>query len=193
MENFQRVASGLNVAPLMNAIWAQPELWSQIVARQLTPGSPHKDTETIFLRWAEKLSIEAVFNAIPAVDYPALDKLPEARELIDGLLAAVGATDLGRVIITKLKAGGVIDLHADEGAYADHYERFHIALSGGEAAWFTSYLDQDRAEQVRMNDGELYWFHHKRPHLYVNAGDSDRIHMIVDCVAPAFRRERDAA
>lgn len=193
MENFERLATGLNVAPLLNAIWGQPDLWSQIVARQLTPGSPHKDTETIFLRWAEKLSLETVFTAIEAVDYPAFERLGQARDLIDGLMAMVGAKDLGRVIITKLKPGGSINLHADEGAYADHYERFHIALTGGEGAWFTCYIDQDRAETVRMNDGELWWFHHKREHQVVNAGSSDRIHLIVDCVAPKFRRERDAA
>ena len=193
MENFQRIASGLDVAPLLNAIWGQPELWKQIVARQLTPGSPHKDTETIFLRWAEKLTVEDVFTAIPAVDYPALDRLPEAKSLISQIMSKVGSNELGRVIITKLRPGGSIDTHADEGAYADHYERFHLALTADGGAWFTSYLDADRAETVRMWPGELYWFHHKREHTYVNCGDTDRIHLIVDCVAPLFRRERDAA
>lgn len=193
MENFQRIASGLDVAPLLNAIWGQPDLWKQIVARQLTPGSPHKDTETIFLRWSERLSVEDVFTAIPVCDYPALDKLPEAKSLIFQIMEKVGSKELGRVIITKLKPGGQILPHADEGAYADHYERFHLCLTSNAGAWFTCYLDPDRAETVRMNEGELYWFHHKREHTYINCGETDRLHLIVDCVAPLYRRERDAA
>jgi hypothetical protein len=193
MENFARLASGLSTAPLINAIWGQPHLWRELTARQTTPGSPHKDTETIFLRWSESQTIHAVFNDLEAVDYPALEKLSQAKPLIEYLLRAVEGDELGRVIITKLRPGGVIDPHIDEGAYADHFERFHIPLLSNAGSWFTVFSSPDTAEAVRMNEGELWWFNHKREHTYVNTGDTHRIHLIVDCVSPKWRRERDAA
>lgn len=193
MENFQRLAAGLDVAPLLEALCRQSELWSQIVARQLTPGSPHRDTETIFLRWSEKLSVDTVFTDLKAVDYPAFDKLPEARALVTQVLNTIEADALARVILVKLKPGGVITPHSDEGPYADCYERFHLAVTGNPACWFSVALSAHAAEQVCMQPGELWWFNHKREHVYVNSGDTDRIHLIVDCIAPKYRRERDAA
>lgn len=192
MQNFRRLASGLDVVPLLNAIWGQPQLWEQIVARQLTPGSPHKDTETIYCRWADKLTVDACFNDLKAVDYPALDKLPEVRGLVEEAFLGTTIQELGRIIIVKLKPGGVIDAHVDEGAYADRYERFHLCLTSNEGSWFRSALNDNAAEFVHMQPGEFWWFNHKREHQFFNTGDTARIHMIVDCVAPKYRRERDA-
>jgi hypothetical protein len=48
---FKRVAEHINVAPLLKKLERHPELWGEITARQEAPGSPHKDTEAIFLRW----------------------------------------------------------------------------------------------------------------------------------------------
>ena len=48
--NFVRIADGLDVKPLLKLLDAKPELWKEIEIRQQFTGSPHKDTESIYVR-----------------------------------------------------------------------------------------------------------------------------------------------
>lgn len=185
MHNFECLRTGLVVYPLVRALSKQPELWNEISTRQDYPGSAHLDTESIFLRWCKGLDVEAAFTEIPAFDFPAMGKLPEARELINETLQLAGATELGRVLIVSLRAGGKILPHADEGAYADHYERFHIVLESEEGNIFNC-----GNESERMRPGELWCFNHKTKHEAWNHSANPRIHLIIDAVAPKYRKER---
>lgn len=191
-ENFALLKSRVDVYPLLKAVERNHNLYGQITARQETPGSPHGDTKAIFLRWSRELSIRAAFEDIEAVDFPAFFQLPEARDLIAEVVKATGATKLGRVLITSLKPDGVILPHADEGAVADHYERFHVVLKSEPGNFFYSQISDNKGEYVHMKEGEIWWFNHKRPHWVENNSDCERVHLIVDAVAPAYRRERDA-
>lgn len=191
MENFQRLASGLNVKPLLEAISRQPKLWAENTFRQDTPGSPHKDTECIFLRWAKDISLRGVFHDVTTVDYPAWESLPEARSLVDQLVSLADAGALGRIMIAKLKPAGYIAPHADEGLYADHFERFHVCLESEPGNLFFC-GNTTAGEYVHMQPGEAWWFNHKRRHEVANPSNAPRLHLIIDTVAPFFRRERDA-
>lgn len=191
-ENFALLKSRVDVYPLMKAVEREYDLFGQITARQDTPGSPHGDTKAIFLRWSKDLTVDAAFNDIEAVDFPAFFFIPEARDLVAEVVRLSGATKLGRVLITSLKPGGAILPHADEGAVADHYERFHVVLKSDEGNFFYSQISKTQGEYIRMRQGEIWWFNHKRPHWLENNSDSERIHLIVDAVAPKYRRERDA-
>ena len=192
LQNFKLIKAGADVTPLLSALDREQHLFDQITARQNAPGSPHADTKAIFLRWAKSQTIEAAFTEIPAIEYPALEALPEARALIAEVVQAVGAKELGRVLITALKPGGKITRHADEGMVADHYERFHVALQSDDHNLFFSYRPDGTGEVVHMKAGQIWWFNHKRDHELSNASDRVRIHLIVDCVAPEYRKERDA-
>jgi L-amino acid N-acyltransferase YncA len=190
-QRFQRVATGIDVAPLLARINAQPDLWKQITARQDAPGSPHHDTECIFLRWAADRTAEAAFYELESIDYPAAEALmPEIAIVIIQALQAIGISvdhdprDIGKVIITKLPPGGSIDEHFDEGPYADKYDRFHLCLQQS-GSTFTV----DNAN-FTATAGELWWFNHKRRHSVSNNGHVDRIHLILDVVAPAYRAMR---
>lgn len=189
-ENLKRLAHGIDTKPLLEAIERQPDLWKEITDRQDTPGSPHRDTECIFLRWCETKSIEAAFTEIPAIDYPAYEKLPQARLLVETVLQVTGATKLGRVLIAKLNPAGSIEKHADEGAYADCYERFHVALESEPGNTFFVEDREHYGEFAEMQAGELWYFNHKKPHHVFNGSALPRIHLIVDAVAPKFRKER---
>jgi Aspartyl/Asparaginyl beta-hydroxylase len=182
--HFQKLASGLAVFPLLSAIDAQPKLFKEISGRQDYQGSAHQDTKSIFLRWCKDLGVSSAFTEIPAFDYPAMGKLPEAQELIQFAIRAAGGQKLGRVLIVSLRPGGVITPHADEGAYADHYERFHIVLKS------ESVIFKCADEWVEMEPGDLYWFNHKEQHEVASYSKEPRVHMIIDMVAPKFRRER---
>lgn len=186
-KNFRRIGFGVDVRPLTQALNREEALWREVTLRQDLAGSPHKDTECIFLRWCADQSLEAAFTDLEAVDYPALLRIPEFRSAIGYVAGEVEGRRLGRAIVTKLKAHGSIDLHADEGDYADHYERFHLILkSDGECKFHCG------LEEVSMMPGELWWFDHKKEHMVINHGDQERIHLIVDVVAPNYRQERHA-
>jgi len=185
--NFIRVSAGADVRHLLYSLSRQPEIWNEITARQSFEDSPHKDTECIFLRWASDPNPEAAFTDLVAVDYLALRKLPEFRSAVSQVYSEVQGTKLGRAILVKLKPGGVIIPHADEGAYADHYERFHLVLDSEVSTTF--YCD---GESVEMRPGEVWWFNHKLEHWVINPTTQSRTHLIVDAVAPKYRRERHA-
>jgi quercetin dioxygenase-like cupin family protein len=182
---FKRVAEHINVVPLLKKLEQHPELWGEITARQEAPGSPHKDTEAIFLRWCEQQDAYSVFQDLQAVDYPAASLLmPEVGHVLLALLTMLGETaELGRVMIVKLKPGGHITPHVDEGLYADFYDRFHVCLSG--ECEFTV-----AGQTFTCRPGEGWWFNHKRKHEVRNNGSTDRIHMIVDVAVPAYRALR---
>lgn len=190
-ESFECLTQSLDTRPLLKAIEAQPDLWNQITARQTTQGSPHVDTRTIFLRWAAAQTLEAVFNDIEAIDYPAMAMLNEAAPLVETAQMLAGASQVGRIIITSLKPGGYIKPHADEGKYADHYERFHLVLQSEPGNLF--WLVNNAVPAYRlMHAGELWWFNHKCTHWVKNNSKEERIHLIIDMVSDRYKVERAA-
>lgn len=190
--SFECLTSDLDVRPLLRSIETHSSLWQQITARQTTPGTPHVDTQTIFLRWSADQSVLAAFNDLESVDYPALMALPEARSLFAQAVESARATHLARAIIVSLKPGGRITPHADEGAYADHYERFHLVLQSDHGNLF-HVAEPDNPHiytTAEMQPGQLWWFNHKRTHWVENYSNRERVHLIMDMVAPAYRTER---
>lgn len=192
LENFIKIKSGLQIDPLLDAVMKNSYLWGENTKRQDWPGSPHKYTQAIYLRWPESQSVEAAFFETEAIDYPAFDILPEARPLVAEIVKAVGGKKLGRVMIVKLESGQSIEKHADEGLVADTYERFHLPLYSLAGNWFFSLNNNGTGEVVHMNPAELWFFDHKKTHWVENDSFAPRIHLILDIVAPEFRRERHA-
>lgn len=189
--NFVRITQGLDVEPLLRAIQEHPELWDEFNDRQDYPGSPHKDTQCIFLRWCEEKTVEAVFEDNETIDYPAMKILfPEVQKLLSEICSILSYRLLGRVIITELRPGGIIAPHIDEGAYADKYERFHVPLFAEQRNLFFIGTPLERGEYRGMDPGDLYCFNHKRQHWFVNQSDKPRIHLIIDAVCPEYRQER---
>ena len=173
-----RMIKLMDVSGLLDLI--RPEDWQEITARQEVEGTAHSDTETIYLRWCKGRDIHSVFNDLDAVDYPALDRMPVFRVLLDEIIDAVGGT-LGRAMIVKLKSGGHIDKHVDEGYYADNHTRYHLVLEAEDNVFFmVDQSSEHHYETVCMRPGELWWFNHKRKHCVDNCSDWDRIHLIVD-------------
>lgn len=187
------VKSGIGVRPALDELSMYPSLWRENTIRQDTLGSPHAHTETIFLRFTNNTSLESIFSDLDAVDFPAFSKLPLIRPIVADLLKVINSKKLGRVMLVNLRAGGYIPKHIDEGAYADHYERFHVVLSSEEGNEF--YVEQSDSPEIgtlaKMKVGEAYWFNHKKPHWVFNGSTKGRIHLIVDAVAPSFRKERE--
>ena len=176
--NFVRVADGLDVEPLLKLLDAKPELWKEITTRQDMTKSPHKDSECIYVRGPLKMSIYYVMYDIGSYDYPCMEYLKSALvPLMRPILDKLQVKEMGRVLIVNLKSSGHVTKHIDTGTYADHYERFHIVLRSNQHCFQTS-----GSELQRFEVGEVWWFDNKKLHTAHNVGDTDRIHIIFDCV-----------
>ena len=183
MQNCKLVASNMAVGPVLEALDAHKEMWSEITIRQEYPGSAHHDTECIFARGPEAFTPDKFFFDLGSYDYPAMDRLadvlvPVLRPLLNDVLKV---TELGRVLIVNLKAGGSVDEHIDEGTYADYFARFHVVISTNPYCYNIT-----GGEPAHWAVGECWWFDHKKPHAATNQGETDRVHIIIDAVAPDY-------
>lgn len=139
------------------------------------PGSAHIEITDILLRGPDVADLITMHQDIECGDYPNMKLFPEISQYVDKVREKVDAVKVGRVIITRLKSGGRIKEHTDEGPVPEFYQRYHYVIQGGEANLF--YIDGDR--QV-MQTGELWHVNVRKPHHVVNAGGKDRIHLIMD-------------
>ena len=178
MYNLKRIAYNLNVDPLLVALDERPELWEEITIRKTFEGTNHSDTKTIFARGPREFSVHEYMGTVDAYDYEATNTLKETLlPLMNGVLNKLKCVELGYILIVNLKAGGFVSAHNDEGAYAEHYERYHLVLSSEEGNLFTC-----GDESVHMKAGELWWFNHREEHAVINNSSKDRIHIIFDVV-----------
>jgi GNAT superfamily N-acetyltransferase len=174
--NFVLLGDEFDPVPALVELDGNP-LWDAFTARQDTPGSPHHDTRCIVLRGPRDITAESVFNDLEAVDYPTVEQLPEVLELARQAVTRIGVKTLGRVMLAELKAGGHIDRHFDDGAYAAHYERFHLVLQSDAGNTFIN-----GEECIHMAPGELWQFSHRKEHEVHNDSTRTRVHLIIDAV-----------
>ena len=188
MRNFQRLASGVNVTPLMLAIGRRPDLWTEDTFLRKYPQGPFGMVDTIMLRFpvkAEGLTKkqEELYkqNKLPgydqheSIDYPPYAKLPEARGIVMNVFAAVAGERLGRVMINRIAPGGSIFPHADTPAHVEYYSRFHVVLQSEPGVEFRC-----GTERTYWETGAVFWFRNALEHEVVNNSAVDRIHMIID-------------
>lgn len=183
MRNFKKLSEGIDVSPLLEKIKSLPELWREINVRQSYPQSAHHSTETIFLRGPTLLTPTHYFHDLTVIDYPALYKLrDDVLPIVAPVMKKIDARAIGKVIIVKLLPHSVVDWHIDEGRYADHYSRFHVALQSNPRC-----MNKAENETVHFGPGESWWLNHKAPHCAINPSDKPRVHLIFDAITPKFK------
>lgn len=188
MRNFLKLADGVNVKPLVNALYRKPDLWKADDFLRKYPQGPFGDTDTIYLRFQDHVQVQSAEeeelykqNKLAGHDLhecpwrPEVDQLPEARALIMALMTATGATRLGRCMINRLVPGGKIFRHADSPWHASYWDRYHIVLQSEPGNVFMC-----GDEQLWMRPGEIWWFQNAIEHEVVNNSSDDRIHLVVD-------------
>lgn len=175
MRHFQKIFEMLDVVPLLNALAAKPELWNQNNLRTTFPGSPHSACDDIWLFFNDIEDEAAVIDDIAVKPYPAWNELPQARNLVFDLMRRVEGVQLGRAMITRLPPGSTIPEHADQGAPAEYYQRYQIALKCEPGCSFRA---GDEVVQFWM--GDCWWFDNTVPHEVVNNSADDRLALVVD-------------
>ena len=175
MRYFDLIAQGLDVMPLRHAVARQPGLWNANSLRTTHPGTVHGEADDIWLRFDPLEDPASMIDGHESVDYPAFAALPQARPIVFDLMRRVEGMRLGRVLITRLRAGGRIHPHEDSGDHAAYYDRYQISLQGLPGCVFRA-----GTEQVSMATGEVWWFDNAQTHEVINNSAGDRIHMILD-------------
>lgn len=164
----------VNPLPILHALALKPELWNQYDLRSTYPGSPHAEVDDILCRFNEIDDAATMVDDLVCVPYPAWSELPVKPAVFD-LMRLVEGVGLGRVMITKLKPGGRIAPHVDQGAPAEYYRRYQFSLQSLPGATFR--FDN---EVVSFRSGEVWWINNRVEHEVINGSEDDRIVMIAD-------------
>lgn len=150
--------------------------WEEVTWRQDAPDTPHKDTQTVYLRTVKKVTPDEVFNGTDVVTTDVCLKDAEFRQLIQYLTVSLELASIGRVMIVKLPPGGHIKPHPDMGEYAAKHNRYHVPIKTNPGVEFM--IGEDNA--VHMEVGYIFQINNKETHSTWNEGDEDRIHIVFD-------------
>jgi hypothetical protein len=161
----------------------QPELWNADTFRTQFPGTPHQasDVDDILIRFSDTAKCDTQTKVIgdnTPIWHPAAKCLPQIKPVVLNLMRAVDAWELGRIIISRLRPGGVILPHSDDtGEYVltPDRARYHIILQNSPGS-----LYHCGDESVFMPAGSVWWFNAHQFHSVVNGGADDRISLMVD-------------
>lgn len=178
MKHLFRLASGINMTPLMAEIQRQPELWKADTYLRDYPQGPFEDVQTIFLRFPPSSVTEMERDAKDPHECVWMDgalHLPAARSLIFNLMQTVQGERLGRVMLNKIRPGGRIFPHADTPIHAQYWSRHHYVVQSAPGVVF-----KVADEQVYMQTGECWYFDNQQVHEALNNSAEDRIHLVID-------------
>lgn len=113
------------------------------------------------------------------VDTAALDRCPSIRVALAALACPVKSARL-----LKLAPGARIIEHRDYNLSLEDGEvRLHVPITTGPEVEF--YLN---AERVVMKAGECWYINANLPHKVENRSDTDRVHLVIDCVVDDWLR-----
>lgn len=178
MKHFLKIAEGLNIAPALEQLAAQPRLWGQKTARTAIEGSPHRQTQDIWLRFRpiqELTSREAYGEPHFAVFWPAWHLLPGLHPIVFSIMAKVGAVYLGGILMTRIPAGGAVLPHIDHGWHPTFNNTKAYVILKANPQCFNRCED----ETVVMQPGEAWLFNNQVIHSVENQGDDERIAMVI--------------
>ncbi len=106
-------------------------------------------------------------------DTLTLSKCLYFKEIIDSFLCKKEA-----VRLLSLSPKSYIKEHTDSAAgYEDGFFRIHIPIQTNDKVIFT--VDK---KPLPMQEGECWYANFNRPHFVSNEGETDRIHLVIDCL-----------
>jgi aspartyl/asparaginyl beta-hydroxylase (cupin superfamily) len=171
--------SSVDVSSSVEELERQPDSWTVNTSRQETIRS-QRDTQTILLRAVKKPlppdtpSSEVHGSALTRIAAKFPCALNLAQQVADGIHG-----ELSRVMIVRLKPGGKVYAHRDQGAYYQLRHRFHLMLQMHPGCGFRC------AEQyLETHTGQLLWFDNKQSYEEINDSNTWSTRLIVD-VLPA--------
>jgi hypothetical protein len=176
VRHFQKIAEGIDVVPILNALAVHSDLWNENTLRTTHELSPHQQTDDIWCLFnATPDDPAAVIDDCEVVPYRAWNTIPTLRTLVLDLMRRVEGIRLGRVLISRVAPGAQIPEHVDQGAPASYYIRYHLALKSEPGV-----INRSGGEDTCYRMGELWWFDNRVPHSVINNSADDRITLVMD-------------
>ena len=173
MKYFKLIRSGIDVAPLLEEVRSREEAWLIDTGRQ-DKIRVQRDTNTILLRAAVHRPDLPINENQESRLTSVSKKFPRARAFMTAFAEEMNC-HLSRATIVRLKPQSQVFRHIDEGSYYFLRDRFHLVLQSS-----TGSVLMSGGEQVRMREGELWWFDNKQYHESYNESGDWRIHYIFD-------------
>ena len=175
MQNFRRLKHGCDPAPLIAELEGLEGIWAEQTGRR-SAVEVQKEALAVPLRGL----VKSAQGGRPRRDVhesrwtSGSHRLPLFQEFLKQVAAEEDGV-LGRAKIVRLPAGRQVCPHSDRGEYYKVRDRYHFVLKSTHGSWLKA-----GDEEVRMQEGELWWFDNKAAHEARNDGQADRIHLIFD-------------
>ncbi|WP_189799502.1 aspartyl/asparaginyl beta-hydroxylase domain-containing protein [Tateyamaria sp. syn59] len=187
MKYFKRIRSDVDVTPFLNEIASVDDAWAQATGRQ-DKIAVQREALAVPLRGLRKSMLlgRKRRDVHESRWTTGSIRFPIARAFIEDVATELDA-DMSRAKIVCLPAGRRVYPHIDRGEYYRFRGRYHFVLKSSAGSFMKA-----GDEEVRMKEGELWWFDNDQMHEAFNDGDEDRIHIIFDLL-PADMRAKAAA
>ncbi|MFI5137330.1 MAG: aspartyl/asparaginyl beta-hydroxylase domain-containing protein [Sphingobacteriales bacterium] len=180
MVRFAKLALSFDVKPVQSELSASGEEWqphvnnycytgSWNVLAVRSPGGEHKN-----------IVPELMGKHSEYLDTIYMEHFPSVKKLLSGLHCPIMAARF-----LNLKAGAVIKEHIDnELAFEKGEARLHFPVFTNPDVEFYS---EDK--RIVLQEGECWYLNANLPHRVANNGNTDRIHLVVDCTVNDWLRD----
>lgn len=165
----------------------QQDAWSAIALRGYSSNAAFiTKPEEMNAKWTEAHKDEV----FALQDTKVYQYFPEVRELLSFLDG-----DIHRVRFMRLApGGGELQRHTDQvdpdaGNSLGKLARLHFPLKTNDKVLFSTWNADDKKEDYHYGFGECWLIDTRKPHMAVNNGPEERIHLVVDTiVTPKLER-----
>ncbi len=184
MKYFKCMKSAIDPKPFLDEIAAVDGAWDMATGRQ-DKIKVQREALAIPLRGLRKSAIgnRERRDVHESRWTTSSEQYPLARAFLSDFAAEQDSL-LGRAKVVCLPAGKRVYPHIDRGEYYRVRNRYHFVLRSAQGSWLKA-----ADEEIRMQEGELWWFDNNQMHEAHNDGDQDRIHMIFDMLPRARAEE----
>jgi quercetin dioxygenase-like cupin family protein len=163
-----------DIEPILRMLPELGPAWTEETWRQSLHFSPHRDSETIFLRRQPGNRPRDVLHQLASVC--TMHHHGALANAIEAICRHVGGRP-ARAMLVKLNPGGRVAPHTDIGIYAQATERFHLPVITNPGAWM-----RWGSERYHFAPGTVFAFDKHVEHEAGNDGAEARLHLIVDVV-----------
>jgi Aspartyl/Asparaginyl beta-hydroxylase len=179
---FVRIERGIDVATMLGELSEHPGAWNTDVQRQSNVAVQRETVSLTICAHPSPISFREARQRHPItyVGRPTAvaAEFPRTLEFVHRLARRFYGVP-GRAVVVRLPPRGRVYEHIDRGLYYQLRSRYHLVLKSVAGSRLRA-----GPEEVRMLEGELWWFDNRLPHEASNDSDEDRIHLIVDILSP---------
>lgn len=180
-QNFLRLASGVDIAPLLEvAAGVTEQEWAES-KREQTYQAHHKTQSLVLLTDNFKHQPPTAAPSYPRFEHA----LAPILDCIRGYYGGDGS--FLRILLVRLPAGASIAAHVDEGMSLLHCHRIHVPLTTNPGVMFSV-----GGERRHLAPGEIWEINNATVHQVENRGAEERVHLIVDWAPRATIEQREA-